>query len=142
MISLCTGSAYYVLYTTGTLIVILQMYYIPSLGLKADAVPVESAIIQILFLAPSFDADCEEGEGPAEPEDIDTLIRSQFRERGGGGGALISRRAGTARSLTSLTMGVGQYFIISLSSNFSYDRVSVPDSHLLMVQLMKLTKIL
>jgi hypothetical protein len=68
-----------------------------------------------LILAPSFsDADCEEGDGPAEPEDIDTLIRSQFRERGGGGAAPVSRRAGTARSLTSLTMGVGQSCINSI----------------------------
>jgi hypothetical protein len=71
-----------------------------------------------VFLAPSFsDSDCEEGDEPAELEDIDTLIRSQFRERGGGGAAPVSRRAGTARSLTSLTMGVGQSFIISPSSN-------------------------
>jgi hypothetical protein len=71
---------------------------------------------------PSSDADCEE-EGPAEPEDIDTLIRSQFRERGGGG-APVNRRTGTARSLTSLTMGVGQSFIFSLASNFSFEFLS------------------
>jgi hypothetical protein len=73
---------------------------------------------------PFSHADCEE-EGPAEPEDIDTLIRSQFRERGGGGGVVpVSRRAGTARSLTSLTMGVGQSCITGLASNFSSEFLS------------------